>query len=446
MSVFNSNIPRKINFNSFVNNNQDNFNNNYYDNIPKIAVEISKFNPYDYENDNKYFDDYYEFKIRAKTNGNNENNKENFIFDNDFYNCYEQSGENFQGDHEKSDLLLKKISNYINDNNEDNLINNSIKNYDFKNNYSSPKLKKIKNNEYISQYSIKKPNKKQVCFTDLKDEPNNIKIRSTNYSSNLSFDNNNNNFNNQELYLYDINPLDENNINYNSKNSKIKMKNHKLDNITFVFSKNNKNKRNNHSSLFNNRNKENIVDKKQKKKLPALKSTIQYSKTLKTIDEYMEFKRNKSRPKKTNSKKRINSLEKKRNNISNIKSNINEFKQKEKGKPRNRESVKKLIVNNKKDNINDENNETQAVKLNKNIEKNNNNEEKKTISKKKEKIKSIPKVKSSKSFFKSFLCCFGYNNNVHNNDNDNENIKKTHTNKIKPTKTDIHNLVNDKKI
>ena len=435
-SIFNSNIPRKINFNSFINNNPTNFNNNYYDDFQKETGEISKFNPYDYENDNNYFDDYYEYRKRSKTNVNNENNKENFNLDNNYYHYYDYSEEDIHGNHDKSDLFIKKISNYINDINEDDLNNIIIKNYEFKNHFSSPKLKRGKYNEtHISQCSIKKQKKKQVCFTDLKDEPNNIKIRSTNYTSNLSFDNNNNNFDKQELDIYNINPINENIINDNKKNTKIKKKNKKIDNATFVI-KNHKNKRNVHSNLINYRNKDSIMDKKHKKNIPIVRSTIQCSKTLKTIDEYMELKRNKSKSKNSHIKKGNNSHEK-RKIISNIKVNNNELKPKEKNKSKNR-----LISINKKD---DNNDDTQAKKINKN----NNNEDKKIISKKKEKIKSIPKVKSSQSFFKSFLCCFGYNNCINNNDNnddnDNDKIIKSKTHKIKTIKTDINNNINDKK-
>jgi hypothetical protein len=429
MSIFNSNIPRKINFNSFINNNPTNFNNNYYDDFQKKPREISKFNPYDYENDNKYFDNYYE--CRSKTNVNNENNKENNNLDNNFYHYYDCSEENIHDNHDKSDLFIKKISNYINDINEEDLNNNIIKNYEFKNNFSSPKLKRGKYNEtHISQCSIKKQKKKQVCFTDLKDEPNNIKIRSTNYTSNLSFDNNNNNIYKKESDIYNINPLDENNINLIKKNTKIKKKNKKIDNATFV-NKNHKNKRNVHSNLINHRNKGRIIDKKQKKNIPVVRSTIQHSKTLKTIDEYMEIKRNKSKSKNSHVKKGNNSHEK-RKNMSNIKVNANELKPKEKNKSKNR-----LISINKKD---DNNDDTQAIKTSKN----NNNEDKKIISKKKEKIKSIPKVKSSHCFFKSFLCCFGYNNCINSNGN-NDKLIKSNTHKIKTIKTDINNNINDKK-
>ena len=447
LSIFNSNIPRKINFNSFINNNTPiNFNNNYCDIKNNEIKEISYFNPYDSENDNIFPDNFNRNKIISITNPNNDINKENYNLDNNINIFHFESGENMQNNYEKSDLFIKKISNYINNPiNEEDLNNKIIKKVTYKNQYfSSPKVKRRKNNAYthISQYSVKKQKKKKVCFTDLKEGLDNIKIRSTNYSSNLSFDNHNKN-NKKEFIMNDINPLNKININNNIKNNKNKKKINKTQDNTYIKNKKQINK-NCRSSLNNNKNKENITEKKiQRKKIPMLRSTIQFSKKLKTIDEYMELKRSKSKPKNSHSKKKDNNHEK-NNIIENIKLNINENNKKEKNKLNNKENkdIKKINSHIIKDNVSDNNDENQTVrKFNhkKNVDKhNNNNNDKKIITKKNKTIKSIPKIKNSKSFFKSFLCCFGHDScyNIGSKEDCNKN------NKIN---TEINNNINDKK-
>ncbi len=83
LSIFNSNIPRKINFNSFINNNNpNNFNNNYCDNKNNEIKEISYFNPYDSEKDNIFIDNFNRNKIISIANPNNDINKENYNLDN----------------------------------------------------------------------------------------------------------------------------------------------------------------------------------------------------------------------------------------------------------------------------------------------------------------------------------------------------------------------------
>ena len=445
MSIFNSNIPRKINFNSFTSNNtRINFNNNNYCDIKHNEIkEISNFNPYDFEKDNNvFFDNYNGNKIISKTNPNNEINDENYNLLNNINNFNLDSGENIQDNKEKSDLFLDKITNYINNPiNEKDLNNKLIKNVKYKNQYcSSPKIKKKNNNAYthISQYSIKKQKDKKACFTDLKEGPDNIKIKSTNYSSTLSFDNQNKD-NKKEFIMNDISPLNKINITYNIKNNKNKKNCNKIYENTYINNKNFKNKK----SLINNKNKDNITEKKiQRKKIPMLKSSIHTSKNLKTIDEYMELKRSKSRPKNSHSKRKNNSHEK-NNIITKIKLNINEFQKNEKNKLKNKENkdIKKLNTIIKKVNINDNNYDSQTVKKyshNKYADKNIHNNDKKIISKKIKSIKSIPKIKNNKCFFKSFLCCFGYDSccNIVSNDDYNKN------NKIN---TDTNNNLNDKK-
>ena len=196
MSIFDSDIPRRINFNSFVNNTSGNtFNNKYYNDKPK-ENPISKFNPYDTEIDKK--SKFRNPKENRKISIDNDN--KNIIF----------FGFNSGEKNEDAKFLIKNINNYINissdedynannninnniykDINKDinNDINNDINDDIFNQNYITPKLNIKNNNEYskLSQYSINNI-KKDSCCTDLKNGFNNIRIKSTNFSSNLSYD------------------------------------------------------------------------------------------------------------------------------------------------------------------------------------------------------------------------------------------------------------------
>lgn len=438
MSIFDSDIPRRINFNSFINNTSGNtFNKKYYNDKPK-ENPISKFNPYDSEIDKKS-----KFRKQNEIRKINiDNDNKNIIF----------FGFNSGEKNEDAKLLIKNINNYINiSSDEDYNINNKnseinrdinndinrdinseinkdINNDIFNQNYITPKLFVRNNNEYskLSQYSINNK-KKDSCCTDLKNGFNNIRIKSTNFSSNLSYDS-----------------CDKNtNTYFNGKKEKNPF--HKVNFININRNNKNKKKISKNETLIDNRKKKDIIEHNRPKKIPMLKSTIQLSKTLKTIDEYMELKKKKSKPK-THSKRKGKNNDKKDNLANNNESNKKD-KSRTKNKTNNKDSKKK-IINYKTEILNNDNqtNKNNNDKKINNNDKNINNEEKKEISDNKEAIKiskSIPKIKTHKNIFRSFLCCFECLS-LENEDNNNFNKNQTNNNNI--VNTDINDKLNDKKI
>ena len=181
-SIFDFNIPRKINYNkSFNKSTNENSNNKVeYNSKNQKFRKISKFNPYDIgllktnKKDNIY-----------KT-GIKEHKSNNYI---NIYNTKTEI-ENKENDFRKSNILIQKDKKYFDSNKKlsQNLmlkfntpkINLNLDNY---NNKNTPEiLNKIKKQK--NQY-----------FTDLKKTLNNIKIKSTNYSSNGSNYYNENNYN-----------------------------------------------------------------------------------------------------------------------------------------------------------------------------------------------------------------------------------------------------------
>ena len=265
------------------------------------------------------------------------------------------------------------------------------------------------NDEYtkLTQYSINNKNKKDMWYTDLKNGLNNMKIKSTNFSSNVSYES------------YDKN---ENKNFAKDRNKK----------VTFIHViRNNKNEK----SLIDNKNKnkENKINK-------LIQSRIHACKTLKTIDEYTEIKKRKK-----NSHSRC---KEKKNNLSCIKIHVNRTNKKDKEKSKSKSREKSKILNKmnlKKNNLNLRNEYKKKEKNNNDDKKganikerneNNNNIEDAAKKGKKKDSESIPKVKAHKSFFNSFLCCFECLNLDNKNNDINDNINKVPLTKLN---TDINN-------
>ena len=398
MSIFDWNIPRKINFNSFVNNVSGNsFNDKYY-NDKNCQNKISKFNPYDAEIDKK-------FKCKNEIRKvNNEINNDNNIIYFGF-----NSGEKNENKSIEDKFLIKKINNYINISSDEE--SNKIPN----NNFNTPKLNIRNNNEYtkLTQYSINNNNEKDMWYTDLKNGLNNMKIKSTNFSSNVSYES------------YDKN---ENKNFVKDRNKK----------VTFIHvNRNNKNEK----SLIDNRNKnkENKINK-------LIQSRIHTCKTLKTIDEYTGTKKSKK-----NSHSRC---KEKKNNLSCIKIHVNRTNKKDKEKNKSKSKEKSKILNKmnlKKNNLNlrneykkkekNNNDDKKGANIKDKNENNDNNIEDVTKKGKKKDSESIPKVKARKSFFNSFLCCFECLNSDNKNNDNSDNINKVPLTKLN---TDINNKLKNK--
>ena len=390
MSIFDWNIPRKINFNSFVNNASGNsFNDKYYnDKIGKN--KISKFNPYDAEIDKK---------LKCK----NEIRKVNYEINNDNNIIYFGFNSGEKNENIEDKFQIKKINNYINISSDEE--SNKITN----NKFCTPKLNIRNNNEYtkLTQCSINNNNKKDMWYTDLKNGLNNMKIKSTNFSSNVSYES------------YDKN---ENKNFAKDRNKK----------VTFIH------------VIRNNKNVKSLIDNKNKNKENKINKLIQIRihacKTLKTIDEYTETKKSKK-----NSHSRC---KEKKNNLSCIKIHVNRTNKKDKEKSKSKSREKSKILNKmnlKKNNLNLRNEYKKKEKNNNDDKKganikerneNNNNIEDAAKKGKKKDSESIPKVKAHKSFFNSFLCCFECLNLDNKNNDINDNINKVPLTKLN---TDINN-------
>jgi len=470
ISIFNSNVPKKKYFNSLINNTTPIIlDNQFCYNIQNEIRQISNFNPYDTDikynnnfshkfnyydidnyNDNYNDDDNYNDNDNDNYNrkymGNKtminlkQNNDEidiknnNFTFYNQMYNENENKEE--EDENGKNQLFISKINQYLNNSIDyENIFNEK----EIKQNFSSPKFKlKYSNELNKSRHSLKNHNKKKVYYTDLEKGLINNKIKSTNFSSKNSFCN-------------------ENHKNEIKRKGKKDIKNINKVHISNI---NNKIRKIHVNSFISNKKRENITEQKHSKKTSNLRSTVQYPKKLNTIDEFMGLKANKSKQKNSHSKKKEN------NKLLNIKNSINECNKKDKLKVKSKGSVKNIkrtgnkkycldeeskvrnannlnIKNNDNDDKNDINN------LNNDDDINHKNEKKKSpkkIKKNKSGNKSNPKMKSSKTFFNSFLCCFGYGKE--SKDNSSTNIYNRNTeNKIKIINTDINvnNNLNERK-
>jgi hypothetical protein len=367
-----------------------------------------------------------------------ENN--NFTFYNHMYDENENNEE--EDENGKNELFISKINQYLNNSSDyENLFNDKA----IKQNFSSPKFKLKYGDELNkSRQSIKNQNKNKVYYTDLEKGLINNKIKSTNYSSKNSFFNESHKNEIKGKGKKDIKHINKVNIsNINKKIRKIHV-----------------------NSLISSKKRENITEQKYSKKIPNLRSTVQYPKKLNTMNEFMGAKMNKLKQKYSHFKKKEN------NKLINIKNNINESNKKDKLKEKYKGSVKNIkrfgnkkycldeekktrninnhnFNNNDIDNDNDNNIEKDINNINYDDDINHKNEKKKSpkkIRKNKSGNKSNPKIKSSKTFFKSLLCCFGYGQEK--KDNTSTNIcNRNPENKIKIINTDINvnNNLNERK-
>ena len=109
LSIFEPNLIRRINFNSFINNKTPpiNLNDKYYNDKQKRIKQISKFNPYDSEIDYKY-NDIYNNKKLLKYNQNNENQKVDNNVNNNIIYCDYKDKEGIEGNNNQN------LGNFIN--------------------------------------------------------------------------------------------------------------------------------------------------------------------------------------------------------------------------------------------------------------------------------------------------------------------------------------------
>ena len=166
-SFFDLNIPRKINYNNSFNRASTEYQSN--ENNNKLIInkfkKVSKFNPYDVELLNRNID-------KKSQNG-----------EKSYFNKYKNLIllENKENDSRQSNLLIKKENKYLDINHkyEQNLMN--------KFNTPNTGLNLGNNKKNIPEYSIKIKNQKNQYFNDLKNGLKNLKIKTTNYSSNGSY-------------------------------------------------------------------------------------------------------------------------------------------------------------------------------------------------------------------------------------------------------------------
>ena len=274
-SIFDLNIPRKINYNNSFNKSTIGNGNNEFKSNSKNQMfrKVSKFNPYDIEflkttnKENKY-------KTGIK------NHKSNNCF---YITDFNDDSENKENDIRKSNILINKENKYFNSNKK------CVQNLMLK--FNTPKINiNIDNNiKNTPEYLIKIKKQKNVYFTDLKKALNNKKIKSTNYSSNGSYNHTENNYyDNKDIKIKDSSfnrKINEININRNIRKTQI------LPNDLKTFGKYLKLK----SFLkHKNRNKEKSRDKKQKLKVNKSAHNINISNKRKYIstNDYKSEKEN----------------------------------------------------------------------------------------------------------------------------------------------------------
>ena len=257
-SIFDLNLGRKINYNNSFNKSisENNSNELKTSKKPKFR-KVSKFNPYDIG--------YLQLKNNDNINktGKKKSDKNNYL------NIIDTKSENKENDGKLSNIMLHKSNKYLNINQKysQNLMTK----------FNTPKTKmNLDENKNTPEYLIKIKKQKNQYFTDLKKALNNLKVKSTNYSSNASY-------NYPENYNY------ENNIiNYNN-DKQIKIK----------------------DSSFNKNIKKITIHKSNKQFFP---------KALKTFEKYLKIK---SKLKKQN-KEKMNKIKenKSANNLVNKKKYI----------------------------------------------------------------------------------------------------------------------------
>jgi hypothetical protein len=191
-SIFDFNIPRKINYNkSFNKSIIENSNTKKGSNVKKPSFRIvSKFNPYDIGllTTNK--------KEKIYKTGIKEHKSNNCIY---IHNI-KTDIENKENDFRKSNILIQKDKNYF-DSNKKLSQNLMLK-------FNTPKINLNLgnyNNKETPDYLIKIKKQKNQYFTDLKKALNNLKVRSTNYSSNGSY-----NYTENNNYNYENNIINDN--------------------------------------------------------------------------------------------------------------------------------------------------------------------------------------------------------------------------------------------
>lgn len=414
VSVFESDIPRKITFKSLISNNSENsmsFSNQLYNDNQKSKIQISKFNPYDTEIDKK---------SKFKQSNINERPGTDIDTTNIVFFGF-KSGEKSEARNEENNVFISKLNSYINiSSDEDNNLN-IIKNKKTKinqinpQNYISPKLNIKTNNEYIKLTKYSTNNDKEVNFTDLKNVLKDMKIKTTNFSTNISYDT----------------CGKKDNTDIKGKKITIPKK------VSFVGVKKSNLKKNiiikDNTSIYS-KNKKNIIDQnKLASNKFGLISAIKLSKALKALDENFEFSKKKSSIHYFHSKKKKISRNKKRN-LTTIKRNFNPFRNKEKNKSQNKEKNKetKKIINKNFNNINND-----KIGYSKNKDKKNkiSKKEKMNIS------KSNPKNNANKSLFHSFLCCFKCAN-IEDEDNNSDN--KTNAIKVNTENIEVKKKIKKK--
>ncbi len=203
-SIFDFNIPRKINYNKSFNkstNENSNAKIEYNQRYPKF-IKISKFNPYDkgilktIKKENIY-----------KT-GIKEHKSNNCIY---IHNTKTES-ENKENDFRKSNILIQKDKKYS-DSNKKLSQNLMLK-------FNTPKINlnlDNYNNKNTPEYIIKIKKQKNQYFSDLKNASNKGKIISTNFSSNVSY----NNYNEKNHYYYENDKNNDSKIKESSFDKKI---------------------------------------------------------------------------------------------------------------------------------------------------------------------------------------------------------------------------------
>ena len=179
-SIFDLNIPRKINYNNSFNiATNDNSRKEFKTNCKKQKFRnVSKFNPYDI--------DYLQFngKDNLNTTGT-KRPKNNYSI---YINNLDNQSENKENENGNSNMLKPKNNKYL-----------SL-NYKYSQNlltkFNTPKIRKNLDNDKkeTPEYLIKIKNQKNQYFTDLKNTLSNLKIKSTNYSSNGSYKYRENNY------------------------------------------------------------------------------------------------------------------------------------------------------------------------------------------------------------------------------------------------------------
>lgn len=170
-SIFDLNIPRKINYNNSFNKTIIDYNNNKFKTSKKQQFrKVSKFNPYDIG--------YLKLNIKDDINKTGiKPKKANF----NYINNTDNESANKENESIISNILTRKNAGYINSNKKcsQNLLMK----------FNTPKTGMNLGivNKNTPEYLIKIKNQKKQYFTDLKKALNNMKIKSTNYSSNGSY-------------------------------------------------------------------------------------------------------------------------------------------------------------------------------------------------------------------------------------------------------------------